>query len=63
MDIICTYKSITTKECKKLFPIDKVFQTSFYEHIIRSKDEYYETLKYINETPAAWELDSLYSNN
>ncbi len=60
MDIICTYKSITTKECKKLYPTDKVFQTSFYEHIIRNKEEYLEILKYIDENPAKWEFDTLY---
>ena len=63
MDIICTYKSLTTKECKKLFTVDKVFQTSFYEHIIRSKEEYEETLKYIYDNPAHWIFDPLYQND
>ena len=58
--MICSFKSLTTKECKKLYPIDKVFQTSFYEHIIRSKKEYQQILKYIYENPMAWELDELY---
>ncbi|MBQ1258384.1 MAG: hypothetical protein IIX93_14060, partial [Clostridia bacterium] len=31
-DVICAYKSLTTRECKKIKAIDKVFQTSFYEH-------------------------------
>lgn len=63
MDIICTFKSLTTRECKKAYPTDKVFQNSFYEHIIRNKEEYAEIMKYIHDNPAAWELDSLYSNN
>ena len=28
-DIVCAYKSLTTRECKKVKPIDKLFQTSF----------------------------------
>ncbi len=63
MDIICTFKSLTTRECKKAYPTDKVFQNSFYEHIIRNKEEYAEIMKYIHDNPTAWELDSLYSNN
>jgi REP element-mobilizing transposase RayT len=34
-DMVCAYKSLTTRECKKAKPIDKLFQTSFYEHVIR----------------------------
>ena len=63
MDIICTYKSLTTRECKKAYMTDKVFQTSFYEHIIRSKEEYEETLKYIYDNPAHWIYDPLYQKN
>jgi len=63
MDIICTYKSLTTRECKKAYMTDKVFQTSFYEHIIRSKEEYEETLKYIYDNPAHWIYDPLYQKD
>ena len=63
MDIICTYKSLTTRECKKLYPIDKIFQTSFYEHVIRNKEEYEETLKYIRDNPAQWIYDTLYQSD
>lgn len=62
MDIICTYKSLTTRECKKLCHIDKVFQTSFYEHVIRNKEEYEKTLKYIRDNPAHWLYDPLYQS-
>ena len=62
-DIICTFKSISARECKKLCPIDKVFQQSFYEHIIRNKEEYMETMKYIHDNPAHWVYDPLYQKN
>jgi hypothetical protein len=42
---------------------DKVFQTSLYEHIIRSKEEYEETLKYIYDNPAHWIYDPLYQKD
>ena len=59
-DIICAYKSLTTKACKKVQPIEKVFQTSFYEHVIRGKEDYKEIAEYIQNNPKQWELDKLY---
>ena len=60
MDVVCTYKSLTTRECKKVQPIEKLFQTSFYEHVIRGREDYDEIAKYIQENPAKWQLDKLY---
>ena len=60
-DVICAYKSLTTRECKKIKVIDKVFQTSFYEHVIRGQDDYAEIAEYIANNPKRWELDQLYS--
>ena len=60
-DIVCAYKSLTTRECKKAKPIDKLFQTSFYEHIIRGQEDYDEIAKYIENNPQKWELDKLYT--
>ena len=61
MDIICTYKSLTTKACKQAKSIDKLFQTSFYEHVIRGQADYDEIAEYIVNNPKQWELDSLFS--
>ena len=61
MDIVCAYKSLTTRQCKKVYPIDKLFQTSFYEHVIRSREDYHEIAEYIANNPKKWELDKLYS--
>ena len=60
-DIICAYKSLTTRECKKVRPVDKLFQTSFYEHVIRGREDYEEISEYIVNNPKQWELDNLYS--
>ena len=61
MDIVCAYKSLTTRQCKKVQPIDKLFQTSFYEHVIRGREDYHEIAEYIVNNPKQWELDKLYS--
>ena len=61
MDIVCAYKSLTTRQCKKIRPIDKLFQTSFYEHVIRGYEDYKEIAEYIVNNPKQWELDKLYS--
>ena len=61
MDIVCAYKSITTIKCKKHGFKDKLFQDSFYEHVIRNRDDYEETVKYIYENPMRWFYDELYN--
>ena len=62
MDIVCAYKSLVTRECKKCRPIDKLFQTSFYEHVIRGQKDYLETVEYVENNPKQWEMDRLYSS-
>ncbi|MBR5449010.1 MAG: hypothetical protein IKV43_03390, partial [Clostridia bacterium] len=60
-DIVCTYKSLTTRECKNTGFVGKLFQTSFYEHIIRGREDYEEIVKYIYENPVRWYYDELYA--
>ena len=59
-DIVCAYKSITTRECRKHGFDGNVFQTSFYDHIIRNQKDYDEIYKYIQDNPVKWEMDKLY---
>ena len=61
IDIVCAYKSLTTRQCKKVQSIDKLFQTSFYEHVIRGREDYNEIAEYIVNNPKKWELDRLYA--
>ena len=61
MDIVCAHKSLTTRECKKNGFDGKLFQTSFYEHIIRGQEDYDEIAKYIYENPMQWYCDELYA--
>ena len=60
-DVVCAYKSLTTRMCKKVQHIEKLFQTSFYEHVIRGREDYDEIAEYIANNPKRWELDKLYS--
>ena len=62
-DIVCTFKSLTAHACNKLHPIDKLFQTSFYEHVVRNQADYDALAEYILNNPQQWELDKLYREN
>jgi len=61
MDIVCAFKSLTTRKCKSMGLGYNLFQTSFYEHIIRDRDDYEAKVKYICENPARWDCDTLYA--
>ena len=63
-DIVCAYKSCTTRICNKLLqtPERKIFQTSFYDEIIRNQAAYDEISKYIFENPMKWEEDELFTD-
>ena len=63
MDIVCTYKSLTTRSCKQVGFEGKLFQTSFYEYIVRDRKDYDDIAKYIYENPVRWEFDELYPGN
>ena len=57
-DIICAYKSLTTRICNQTDNAAgrKIFQTSFYEKVLRSENGYREAWQYIDENPAKLSL-------
>lgn len=59
MDIIRAYKSLTTRVCNERFAPEgrKLFQTSFYESVLRNEQAYRECWQYIEENPAKWLLN------
>ena len=59
-DIVGSYKSLTTRECKKIVKLEKLFQRSFYDHIIRREQDYLDVWQYIDNNPARWLDDELY---
>ena len=58
-DIICAYKSLTARQINQQMrtPGRKVFQTSFYETVLRNKKAYEECWKYIAGNPEKWLLN------
>ena len=62
-DIICTFKSITTRFCKKEGLNEKhLFQSSFHDHIIRGEKDYQKIWEYIDTNVIRWEKDCFYND-
>lgn len=40
---------------------DKIFQRSFFDHIVRNRDDYNKISKYIYENPMIWQYDCFYT--
>ena len=57
-EIIRQMKGYVTKRCGKT-----VWQKSFYDHVIRTEQDYLDTWKYIDGNPAGWREDELYISN
>ena len=60
IDIVRVYKSLTSIECRKLGFEGKLFQTSFYDHVVRNREDYEEIYKYIEGNPSKWKDDEFY---
>lgn len=60
-NIIGAYKSITTRLCNRNENIEgrKIFQTSFYDSIIRNEKMYYSILNYIETNPLKWIINNI----
>ena len=58
-DIVCAFKSLTTKEINKNDGClgRKLWQRNYYEHIIRNERDYLQTAEYIQNNPINWEAD------
>ena len=61
--IIGWLKYQVTKEINKSRGLsgDRIFQRSFFDHIIRNREDYEEHIKYIYENPIRWYYDELYT--
>ena len=46
--------------CNKQYG-ENIWQRSFYDHVIRNRDDYNEIYKYIYENPIKWQFDQLYA--
>lgn len=53
-DIVCVFKSMTSRICKQKYNVEKIFQRSYADHIIRDREDYEIRRKYIYENPLRW---------
>ena len=53
-EVVCTFKSLTSRFCKKQYGVETLFQRSYADHIIRDKDDYETRRRYIYENPMRW---------
>jgi len=60
--VVQGFKSVTTRMCFEM-GYQKIWQRSFYDHIIRNENEYQQIWKYIDTNPANWEYDIFYHRN
>ncbi len=61
-NVICSFKSLITKICNKLNnKPQKIFQTSFHDHIIRGEKDYQKIWEYIDTNVIRWEKDCFYN--
>lgn len=55
--VVGVFKSLTTRLCPDE---TKLFQRSFYDHVIRNETDYQEIWTYIDQNPAKWSDDCFY---
>lgn len=57
--IIQNFKSVTSRKINQIHksPGQKLWQRSFYDHVIRNETELKNVRKYIEDNPLKWELD------
>ena len=62
-DIICRYKSITTRKYNKLENIKGklIWQINYHENILRDERELHQRQRYIIQNPLNWENDNNYN--
>ena len=63
-DLIHAYKSAVTREVNRIVPADRknqLWQSSYYDEIIRNDAMLSEIRKYIEDNPRKWAEDELYT--
>ena len=61
-NVIGWYKYQVTKQINLQTKTEsaKIFQRSYYDHVIRNQEDYNMAAKYIEENPLRWKQDKLY---
>ena len=60
-DAVCAWKSLSAARCRKQNLQGALWQTSFYDHVIRDEQDYIIRAEYIENNPARWAEDEYYS--
>lgn len=65
VSVIGWIKYQATAEINRLRGVtgEKVFRRSFYDHVVRNRNDYNEIYKYIEQNPLRWQLDKLYAED
>ena len=58
--VVGGYKSGVTRKAHEICPKIEMWQTSFYDSIIKNDHAYREIWKYIDENPVKWEADEFF---
>ncbi len=58
--IVSAYKAGVSRKAHVQYPNFKIWQRSFYEHVIRNDREYQRIWNYIENNPQKWEEDRFY---
>ena len=53
-DVICAFKSLTSRVCKQRYGIERMFQRSSSDHIVRDRTDYETHRQYVYENPKRW---------
>ena len=60
--IIGQYKAAVTRKIRKTTPQQKVWQTSFHDHVIRNQKDYERIWLYIEANPQNWDKDCFFED-
>ena len=60
--IIGQYKAAVTRKIRETAPLQKVWQTSFHDHVIRNQKDYERIWLYIQANPQNWNKDCFFAN-
>ena len=61
--VIGQFKSGVSREIRNMEPAMRVWQRSYYDHVIRNEKSYREIWEYIEYNPLKWEEDRFYSKD
>ena len=60
-NVVGTFKAAVTRAVGKAYmPSAKIWQASFYDHIIRDETDYQNIWQYISGNPSKWKEDKFY---